>query len=141
MAKADFNFMYNVTDTGGTFTLGELATKSVTVTDTKDGPGDNKKFLGDVADDQFKLSHAGSLNGTDYQFVSVGNIGNITGFVAKEGANYYFITDQNAHGDKGDWWNQIRASWSTFLPVLWPRLESSRQMAKLRLRTLRLVLQ
>jgi hypothetical protein len=102
MAKADYNYMYNVTDSGGVYTLGSEAKSSVTVTDTKDGPGDSKKFLGDVPDDQFKISHAGSLNGADYHFISVANIGNVTGFIGEEGGNYYFFTNQNANGDSGD---------------------------------------
>ena len=97
MAKADFNFMYDVTDSGGTFTLGNLATNSVTVTDTKDGPGDNKKFLGDVPDDKFKITHAHNLNGNDYNFISVANVGNTTGFIAEDGGHYYFITNANAN--------------------------------------------
>jgi hypothetical protein len=98
MAKADFNFMYNVTDTSGTFTLGNLATDSVTVSDTKDGPGDNRKFLGDVSDDQFRITHANGLNGNDYNFISVANVGNTTGFIAENGGHYYFITNGNANG-------------------------------------------
>ena len=70
----------------------------MTVTDTKDGPGDNKKFLGDVPDDQFKITHANSLNGNDYNFISVANVGNTTGFIAEDGGHYYFITNANANG-------------------------------------------
>ena len=101
MAKAVYNFMYNVTDNGGVYKLGSEATGSVTVTDTKDGMGDNKKFLGDVPDDHFKVSHAGSLNGTDYQFVSVATINNVSGFIGEEGGHNYFFTNQNASGDTG----------------------------------------
>ena len=90
--------MYNVDVGGGVYTLGSEATGTVTVTDSKDGKGDNRKFLGDVPSDGFKVTHAGSLNGNDYHFVSVANIDNVTGFIGEEGGNYYFFTNQTASG-------------------------------------------
>jgi hypothetical protein len=97
MAKFDFNFMYKVDLTGSTYSIDSFLTSDVKVKDTKDGPhsGDDRHFLGDIPNDGFHVTHAGQgLNGT-YHFVSVADVGGVTGFIGQQGGTYYFFTDQN----------------------------------------------
>jgi hypothetical protein len=103
MAKDTFGSMYEVTKSGSTFTLGGLVDSGVVVKDTKDGPGDSTKILGDVAHDGFKVSNAPGENGSGYSFVSVANIGNVSGFIGKDSAGgLFFFTNDDASGKVGD---------------------------------------
>ena len=108
MAKADFNYMYSVTVNSGNFELGSEVQGiglggPVTVTDTKDtsipGEHDNKKFLGDVPNDQFKVSHAGTtltvatISLYQSRQSTMGVTQTAQDLSPKKKENYYFFTD------------------------------------------------
>lgn len=95
MAERNFANMYAVTLSGGNYDVGGLVKTDVGVVDIRDAPRshDSPRVLGDVPNDHFELIHAGpNLNGL-YEFVSVANEGNSFGFIATDGTNLYFITD------------------------------------------------
>ena len=94
MASETFGSMYKLTDNNGVFKLGALVNSNVHIKDTRDGHGDNTKFLGDVPNDGFKVSGAPGHNGNAYQFVSVANIGNVSGFIGEDFDRSLFLLHQ-----------------------------------------------